>query len=100
ISASPVQESVWSWLLPALLYGVLPLLLIGFFIWMMMRQTKGSAMQVFDFTRARAKIFGAEGHSKEKITFKDVAGLKEAKEEMIEILDFLKFPKKYLDMGA
>jgi len=100
ISASTQEESVWSWLLPALLYGILPLLVIGFFLWTMMKQTRGSAMQVFDFTRAKAKIFGAEGHSKEKITFKDVAGLKEAKEELVEIVDFLKFPKKYLDMGA
>lgn len=94
------EQSVWSWLLPALLYGILPLVLIGFFLWTMLRQTKAGAMQVFDFTRARARIFGAEGHDKQRITFKDVAGLKEAKEELIEIVDFLKFPKKYLEMGA
>ncbi len=100
ITASLQKESVWSWLLPALLYGILPLVVIGFFLWTIMKQTKTGAGQVFDFTKARAKLFGAEGHSKEKITFKDVAGLKEAKEELIEIVDFLKFPKKYLDMGA
>src|SRR3989344_1125888 len=100
IEATEKKESLWSWLLPALLYGILPLLLIGFFLWTIMKQAKGSAVQVFDFTRAKARIFGAEGHGKEKITFKDVAGLKEAKEELIEIVDFLKFPKKYLQMGA
>ncbi len=100
ITASVQEESVWSWLLPALLYGILPLVVIGFFLWTIMRQSKSGAMQVFDFTKARARIFGADGHGKEKITFKDVAGLKEAKEELIEIVDFLKFPKKYLDMGA
>jgi len=94
------KENVWTWLLPALLYGILPLLVIGFFLWTIMKQARGSAVQVFDFTRAKAKIFGAEGHTKDKITFKDVAGLKEAKEELVEIVDFLKFPKKYLDMGA
>src|SRR5262249_47568288 len=100
ISAAPVQESVWSWLLPALLYGILPLLLVGFFLWTMMRQAKNGAVQVFDFTRAKARIFGADGTQKQKITFKDVAGLKEAKQELIEIVDFLKFPQKYLAMGA
>ncbi|HLD70585.1 MAG TPA: ATP-dependent zinc metalloprotease FtsH [Negativicutes bacterium] len=100
ITASVQQESVWTWLAPALLYGILPLLVIGFFLWTIMKQTRTGAGQVFDFTKARAKLFGAEGHGKEKITFKDVAGLKEAKEELIEIVDFLKFPKKYLDMGA
>src|SRR3990167_10397419 len=100
ISANPIEESVWSWLLPALIYGILPLLLIGFFLWTMLRQAKTGAGQVFDFTRSKAKIFGADPNNKEKITFKDAAGLKEAKEELTEIVDFLKFPKKYLAMGA
>ncbi len=100
LNAETQKESVWSWLVPTLIYGILPLLIIGFFLWSMMKQTKSGAMQVFDFTRAKARIFGAEGHEKQKITFKDVAGLKEAKEELIEIVDFLKFPKKYLAMGA
>ncbi|OGZ63678.1 MAG: cell division protein FtsH [Candidatus Staskawiczbacteria bacterium RIFCSPLOWO2_01_FULL_40_39] len=100
IEASVKQESVWSWLLPALIYGILPLVFIGFFLWTIMKQARSGAVQVFDFTKAKARIFGAEGHGKQKITFKDVAGLKEAKEELIEIVDFLKFPKKYLAMGA
>jgi len=100
IAAQIQQESVWSWLLPALIYGILPVLVIGFFLWTMLRQTRAGAMQVFDFTKARARIFGAEGHGKQRITFKDVAGLKEAKEELVEIVDFLKFPQKYLAMGA
>jgi cell division protease FtsH len=94
------KESAWSWLLPLLIYGILPLVVIGFFFWTMMRQARNGVMQTFDFTKARARLFGAEGHGKEKITFKDVAGLKEAKEELTEIVDFLKFPKKYLAMGA
>jgi len=100
IDAIPQQENVWSWLLPALIYGILPVVVIGFFLWTMMRQAKSGALQIFDFTKAKARIFGAEGHDKQKINFKDVAGLKEAKEELIEIVDFLKFPKKYLEMGA
>jgi cell division protease FtsH len=94
------KENVWSWLTPLLVFGILPLVVFGFFFWTMIKQAKTGAMQAFDFTKARARIFGADGHDKQKITFKDVAGLKEAKEELVEIVDFLKFPKKYLAMGA
>ncbi len=94
------KESVWSWLTPILIFGILPLIVFGYFFWIMIKQARTGATQAFDFTKAKARIFGSEGHGKEKITFKDVAGLKEAKEELVEIVDFLKFPKKYLQMGA
>jgi len=100
IDVQPVKEGLWSWLTPILVFGILPLVFFGLIFWMMFRQAKSGAVQVFDFTKAKARLFGAEGHGKEKITFKDVAGLKEAKEELVEIVDFLKFPKKYLAMGA
>ena len=100
IVLKPKKESVFSWLLPLLIFGVLPLVIFIVFFWMILRQTKSGAMQAFTFTKARARLFGAEGHPKEKITFKDVAGLKEAKEELKEIVDFLKHPKKYLKIGA
>ena len=100
IDVKPAKQDLWSWLTPLLIFGILPLVVFGFFFWTMIKQAKTGAMQAFDFTKARARIFGAEGHGKEKITFKDVAGLKEAKEELVEIVDFLKFPKKYLAMGA
>jgi len=93
------EQGTWLWLGPVLIF-VLPLLLFGLFFWMIFRQAKAGATQAFSFTKARARLFGAEGHSKEKITFKDVAGLKEAKEELKEIVDFLKNPKKYLKIGA
>ncbi len=100
ISNQAAKQDLWSWLTPLLVFGILPLVVFGFFFWTMIRQAKSGSVQVFDFTRTKAKLFGAEGHGKEKITFKDVAGLKEAKEELVEIVDFLKFPKKYLAMGA
>ena len=94
---------VWNWLGPVL-FSVLPLLLFAGFFFFIFRQARGGGagggMQVFDFTKAKAKLFGADGPPKEKITFADVAGLKEAKEELGEVVDFLKNPKKYLQIGA
>ena len=93
------EGGFWFFLAPILIY-VIPILLLLFLFVMIFRQAKAGATQAFSFTKAKARLFGAEGHPKEKITFKDVAGLKEAKEELKEIVDFLKFPKKYLQMGA
>jgi len=98
IKAEP-EGGVWIWLTPILMFG-LPVLIFVFFFFMIFRQAKAGAGQAFSFTKTRARLFGAEGHPKEKISFKDVAGLKEAKEELKEIVDFLKNPKKYLKMGA
>jgi cell division protease FtsH len=100
IDVQPTKEDFWSWATPLLVFGILPLIFFGFIFWMMFKNAKTGAMQAFDFTKAKARLFGADGHGKEKITFKDVAGLKEAKEELVEIVDFLKFPKKYIAMGA
>jgi cell division protease FtsH len=93
------ESGLESWIMPILI-SLLPILLIGAFFFFIMRQAKAGSMQAFDFTKARARLFGAEGHSKERITFKDVAGLAEAKEELLEIVDFLKSPEKFLQMGA
>jgi len=92
------ESSILSWLGPILYF--LPLLIFFLFFFFSFRQAKAGTMQAFDFTKARARLFGAEGHPQERITFSDVAGLKEAKEELKEIVDFLKNPKKYLHMGA
>jgi cell division protease FtsH len=100
ISLNAQKEGVSSWLLPLLIFGVAPLILFGIFFWFIFRQAKAGATQAFSFTQAKARLFGAEGHPKTKITFKDVAGLKEAKEELEEIVDFLKNPEKYIKMGA
>ena len=94
-----IDES-WMNILSFLIMFVLPLLLIGVFFFIIFKNAKTGAAQTFDFTKTKAKVFGAEGHPKEKITFKDVAGLKEEKQELEEIVDFLKNPQKYLKMGA
>ncbi len=78
---------------------ILPILFIVFFIWFLSRQVKGAGMQAFSFGQSKARIIDPNDKS-QKITFKDVAGVKEAKEELLEIVDFLKNPKKFLDIGA
>lgn len=93
------KHQPWAWLGPLLLL-LLPFILFAVFFFFIFQQAKTGAMQAFNFSKARARLFGSEGVPKEKITFKDVAGLKEAKEELMEIVDFLKNPKKYLQMGA
>ena len=75
-----------------------PLLIFALLIYFFVRQSKGG-MQAFSFGNSRAKFIDPRD-SKNRITFKDVAGAKEAKAELKEIVDFLKFPKKYLDIGA
>lgn len=76
-----------------------PILFIAVFIWLMTRQIKGAGMQAFSFGQSRARLTTPDDQ-KQKVTFKDVAGCKEAKEELSEIVDFLKNPKKFFEIGA
>ncbi len=76
---------------------VLPIILFGaFFFYIMKSQTRG-AQDIFSFGRSKAKVF-AKG--KQTTTFSDVAGVDEAKKELVEVVDFLKNPEKYRKIGA
>ena len=88
-----------AFLLGVVLPILMPVILIGFFIWFMARQVQRGSMQAFTFGQSRARLITPESQ-KDRVTFKDVAGVKEAKEELKEIVDFLKSPKKFLDIGA
>ena len=80
-----------------LLIGIIPfLLIVGFFVFMM-RSAQSSNNQAMSFGKSRAKLYDK---GKQKTTFDDVAGIEEAKEELAEIVDFLKEPQKYIAMGA
>ncbi len=87
--------SFWGSLVPI----ILPILFLGFMIWWLGRGIKGANMQALSFGQSRAKIIYPDD-TKEKILFKDVAGAKEAKEELSEIVEFLRSPKKFTDIGA
>ena len=78
---------------------LLPIAFIVFFLWFLSRQVKGAGMQAFSFGQSKARLTTPDDKN-QKVTFKDVAGCKEAKEELREIVDFLKNPKKFLDIGA
>jgi len=93
---SPSGFMFW---LGALAPFLLPLIFIILLIWYLTRQVKGSGMQAFTFGQSKARIIDPND-GKQKVTFKDVAGVKEAKEELSEIVDFLKNPKKFIAIGA
>lgn len=78
---------------------LLPILFIGFLFWFLSRQVKGGGMQALTFGQSKARMIDPSDTS-QRIMFADVAGAKEAKEELMEIVDFLKSPKKFLDIGA
>jgi len=86
------------WLLNALPF-LIPIVFIVLLFWIISRQVKGAGMQAFTFGQSKARIIDPKDKS-QRVTFKDVAGAKEAKEELTEIVDFLKNPKKFLDIGA
>jgi cell division protease FtsH len=78
---------------------LIPLLLVMFIFWFFSKQVRGSNMQAMSFGNSRAKIIDPKNKNK-RITFKDVAGNPEAKKELEEIVEFLKNPKKFIEIGA
>ncbi len=77
--------------------SLLPVLLIGIIIFYMFRSAQGQGNQALSFGKSRARLYGNE---KKKVTFKEIAGSQEAKEDLEEIVEFLKFPKKFETIGA
>jgi len=84
---------LWSIILPNLIL----LLIIGGFMWYMLRQTQSGNNQALSFGRSRARMLAGD---KPAITFNDVAGVEEAKVELSEIVEFLKYPDKFTAVGA
>ncbi|MNW95370.1 ATP-dependent zinc metalloprotease FtsH [compost metagenome] len=76
---------------------VIPVLLIAAFFMFMMRQAQGQNNQAMGFGKSKAKLYGLD---KEKVVFDDIAGNDSAKQDLEEVVDFLKHPKKYEQLGA
>ena len=79
------------------LIGLAPLAIMVMILFFILRQAQSGGSQALSFGRSRAKMLS---ENRPKVTFADVAGVDEAKEELAEIVDFLKYPKKYQSLGA
>lgn len=77
--------------------NLLPVLIIGIILFFMLRSAQGQGNQAMSFGKSRARLYGNE---KEKVTFKDIAGSDEPKTDLQEVVEFLKFPKKFEAVGA
>lgn len=95
VSSKPEDNSGKVW--RDLAVGLLPVFIIGGLLFWMMRSAQGQGNQAMSFGRSKARLYGNE---KEKVLFKDIAGNNEAKEDLEEIVQFLKFPKKFESVGA
>lgn len=87
------DDSVWLNLAASLI----PAILLVLFLFWMMRSAQGQGNQALSFGKSKARLYGNE---KKKIFFKDIAGSEEAKQDLSEIVEFLKFPKKFENLGA
>src|SRR5436190_9306873 len=97
IGYGAVEASAAGSIITTLLISIFPVLLIGAFIFFMMRQAQGTNNQAMSFGKSRARMFLG---NKTVVTFNDVAGVDEAKQELTEVVEFLKYPEKFNSLGA
>jgi len=97
ISIANQSDLTLKWIIP-ILSLLLPIIIIFGFFWFIMRQAQGANNKALSFGQSGAREFNPD--KKNKTTFKDVAGVKEAKQELMEVVEFLKNSKKFTDLGA
>jgi cell division protease FtsH len=81
-----------------IIFNILPLLLVAWIFWQIFRQAQRGTTQIFTFGKSGIKVYNPDDPN--KVTFKDVANLEEAKQELMEVVEFLKNPDKFLKIGA
>jgi len=91
------KSQTGSYLISVLLPNIILVILIAAFMWWVLRQTQSGNNQAISFGRSRARLIAGD---KPAITFADVAGVDEAKQELSEIVEFLKYPEKFVALGA
>ncbi len=96
VSVDVTPPSPWAGLLN-LAYIILPVALIGLVFWFIFRQAQGSNNAAMSFGKSRARMFSGEHPT---VTFEDVAGVDEAKDELKEVVEFLREPQKFIQLGA
>jgi len=92
------ETNGWKEILLAVLFNIVPFLLIVWIFWQIFRQAQRGTSQIFSFTKSGIKVYNPNDPN--RVTFKDVANLEEAKQELMEVVEFLKNPDKFLKIGA
>jgi cell division protease FtsH len=95
VTYKPVSSGSSAWV--NLASSIIPVIIIAGVLYFMLRSAQGQGNQALSFGKSRARLYGNE---KDKVVFKDIAGSDEAKQDLEEVVEFLKYPKKFAGMGA